>query len=116
VDNPGLSLKPGDYLRVAFETDRKNPPLEIPASALSMRPDGPEVAVVAPDNTVQLRPITIQQDMGSYIEVATGLKEGERVALNVGDAINTGSRIEPNSVDAPVKTADVSTEAGNGQR
>jgi hypothetical protein len=81
-----------------------------------MRPTGPEVAVVNANNTVQLRPVGIQQDMGSYIEVATGLKAGERVALNVGDEINTGTRIEPNHVDAPVKTAMVSRKAGHAQR
>ena len=52
VPNPELLLRPGDYVQVTFQTDRRNPPLEIPASALAMKPQGPEVAVVDSDGKV----------------------------------------------------------------
>ena len=85
VPNSDNLLKPNDYVEVSFQTERQNPPLEIPSSALVMKPDGPEVAVVDADSKVNFHKIKIAQDMGSYVEVATGLEDGDRVALNIGD-------------------------------
>jgi RND family efflux transporter MFP subunit len=103
VPNPDNALKPGDYVEVSFQTDRRNPPLEVPASALAMKPQGPEVAVVDADGKVSFHKIEIEQDMGSYIEVSSGLEDGQRVALNIGADVSDGDKIEVHAAsnDAP---------------
>ena len=93
VANPNFALKPGDYVQVSFETDRSNPPLEVPAGALTMKPQGPEVAVVASDSTIKFHPIKIVQDNGETIEVSSGVADGDRVALNIGDDVADGDHI-----------------------
>jgi len=93
VANSDFLLKPGDYLGVSFQTDRLSPPLEIPASALIMKSEGAETAVVNADGVVKFHPIKIEQDMGSYIEVASGLKDGQRVAMNVSGDVVDGDHV-----------------------
>lgn len=109
VPNRDELLKPGSYVQVSFETDRHNPPIEIPAGALTFRPDGPEVAVVGPNNKVTFRHVEIGRDDGDHIEIASGLADGDRVALNVGSDVTDGTVIQPHIEEgtpapaAPVK-------------
>lgn len=101
VPNHDLLLKPGSYVEVSFETDRSNPPVEIPAGALTFRTSGPVVALVGSDNAVTFRPIQIARDDGDHIEVASGLKVGDRVALNIGSDVTDGMVIQPSSDSPP---------------
>jgi RND family efflux transporter MFP subunit len=97
VANPDLSLLPGTYLQVEFETTRANSPLRIPSAALMMRPSGPEVAVVGADGTVKFHKVRIERDLGEYVEVDQGLAEGESVALNISRDVNEGGHVVPHS-------------------
>lgn len=101
--NPQLVLKPGMYLEVNFTTTEAKAPLRIPASALSFRTGGPEVAVVAKDGTVQFHPVTISQEMGSYVEIGSGLSDGDVVALNISNQIANGDKVQPQMQDGPTK-------------
>lgn len=94
VPNPDLTLKPGMYVEATFMTTRAQPPLEIPASALILKPAGPQTAVVGTDGAVHFKPIQIQRDLGDHIEVASGLDDGETVALNISSDITEGQKIE----------------------
>jgi RND family efflux transporter MFP subunit len=97
VANPDLSLLPGTYLQVEFQTTRESAPLRIPSAALMMRPSGPEVAVVGADGTVRFHKIRIEQDLGEYVEVREGLAEGDQVALNISRDVIDGGRVVPHS-------------------
>lgn len=97
VANHDLSLLPGTYLQVEFETTRELAPLRIPSAALLMRPSGPEVAVVAADGTVKFHKVRIERDLGEYVEVDQGLAEGESVALNISRDVSDGGRVVAHS-------------------
>ena len=99
VDNPDLSLLPGTYLTVRLQTTRRNPPLRIPAAAMTMRPSGPEAAVVGPDGVVKFHPIHIEKDLGDALEIDQGLADGDRVALNVGAEVVDGTRVTANETE-----------------
>jgi RND family efflux transporter MFP subunit len=99
VPNPHYVLKPGMYVRVEFKTDRADPPLEVPASALTMRSTGPEVAVVAADGTVRFHPVNIVHDLGEKIEVSSGLAEGDAVALNISTEVADGDHVSAVNAD-----------------
>lgn len=104
VPNRNQALKPGSYVEVSFQTDRSSPPIEIPAGALTFRPGGPEVAVVGPNNAVKFHPVTIARDEGDRIEIASGLEDGDRVALNVGSDLTDGTVVQPHA-EAPATPA-----------
>lgn len=93
VPNPDYALKPGMYVEATFLTDRATPPLEIPSSALALRPSGPQVAVVGSDGTVHFKNIHIAQDLGDHIEIDRGLTDGETVALNINSDLVDGDKV-----------------------
>jgi RND family efflux transporter MFP subunit len=72
-------LKAGTYVDVAFNRKSQAPTLQIPREALVGSIKEAQVYVVAADNVVKLRKITVGADNGAWLEVQEGLKEGEKV-------------------------------------
>lgn len=106
--HPPSPLHPGMYLQLTFVTDPTDPPLCIPAAALAFSPRGPQVAVIDGEGRVRFRPITIARDLGDLVEVESGLKEGETVALNIGSQVVEGQNVDAHLIDlstAPVRVA-----------
>jgi RND family efflux transporter MFP subunit len=93
IPNADLTLVPGMYVQVTFELNQRGL-LEVPAAAILFRPTGLQVAVVDSDGKVQFTPITIAKDNGDTVELATGVKPGDRVALNISSAISPGQEVE----------------------
>ena len=100
VKNEDLALLPGMYVEVSFKTNEAKPPLRIPASALTFRSGGPQVAVVAADGTVTFHDVSIARDLGDSIEIGSGLAAGDQVALNISNQVANGDRVVANEVSA----------------
>jgi RND family efflux transporter MFP subunit len=94
LDNAGGAIVPGSFLTVRLRLAGK-PQLRVPAAALLIRQQKPLVAVVGADNRVKLRGVTVAQHDGAFVALASGLAEGERVALNVDRSIRDGDRVRP---------------------
>jgi RND family efflux transporter MFP subunit len=107
IENQDLSLLPGMYVEVSFQTSQLRPALRIPASALNFRSGGPQAAVVDPNGTVHFHEVTIARDMGEYVEIGSGLTSGDRVVLNISNQIADGDRVSP--VDSDVENPAPST-------
>jgi RND family efflux transporter MFP subunit len=93
IPNPDLALVPGMYVQVTFELNQLAL-LEVPAAAILFRPTGLQVAVVGEDNKINFQPITVAKDDGDTVELATGVKPGDRVAINISSAIMPGEEVE----------------------
>src|SRR4051812_17009141 len=63
IDNAGAALMRGMYTQVDLSVPRKTPPLMIPADALVVRADGPQVAVVKPDGKVHYARVQLGRDL-----------------------------------------------------
>ena len=85
VANEAHILLTGSYVQVRMEVEQPNPPLLIPASALVFNAAGTQVAVVGPDNRVQLRPVEIAGDFGSQLGISSGITSDDQVVINPGD-------------------------------
>jgi len=94
VPNPEGLLLPGMYARVELVSPRTNAPLLIPSEALITRGDGTEVAVVRQDRTVHMQKIEVGRDYGDRLEVISGLRAGDLVIPNAGDAAHEGLEVE----------------------
>jgi RND family efflux transporter MFP subunit len=94
VPNPDGALLPGMYARVDLMRARTGGPLLIPSEAMVVRADGTIVAVVRPDQTVHLQKIEVGRDYGDRIEVMNGLREGDQIIPNPGDAAREGLKVE----------------------
>lgn len=92
--NPEGTLYPGMYAQVRFHVEHGKAALRIPGDALVMGKSGARVAVAGDDHVVHFRPVTIGQDLGSEVEVTSGLHEGELVVSNPTDAVTEGAAVE----------------------
>jgi RND family efflux transporter MFP subunit len=92
IPNPHRALVPGLYVQVTFDLETKGL-IQVPAAALLFRSKGPQVAVIDGNDVVHFRPITIARDDGDVLEIASGLLPGDRVALNIGDAVTDGEKV-----------------------
>ena len=95
VPNPDGALLPGMFTQVDLQMLRKSPPLLIPGDTLVVRAEGTEVAIIGQDGQVHFTRIELGRDYGDRIEVLSGLKEGEQIAVNPGDAVREGARVKP---------------------
>ncbi len=99
VDMPNRErlLIPGMYVDVSFKVDNTDRP-EVPAAALVFRASGPQVALIGPDNRVKFTNVTITRDEGSVVELGSGVKPGDRVALNISSLIVDGQDVSANEL------------------
>jgi RND family efflux transporter MFP subunit len=84
VPNPKGELKPGLFTTARVEQQTRTPGVLVPVSAVQTTAGTSRVFVVNADRAEE-RIVTIGQTLGNQIEIAKGLKAGERVATkNVG--------------------------------
>jgi RND family efflux transporter MFP subunit len=103
VANAQNVLMPGMYAQVNFTTSRAEPPLLIRGDALVIRANGPQVAVVTPEQTIHFQTITLGRDYGDKIEVLQGLQPLQQLVINPGDNILEGAKVKPVLLTAPKK-------------
>ncbi len=103
VDNSADELLPGSYANARLQLPSNAEALSIPASALIFDAKGLSVATVGADNRVAVKAVTIARDLGSKIEIASGLGANDRVIQNPPDGIASGAevRIAGNATKAP---------------
>jgi len=94
IPNPKGTLLPGMYSTVQFATRRTAPAILIPGDALVLGTQGPRVAVAGPGGRVQFRSIKVGNDLGTEVEVLSGLSPGELVIMNPTDAIRDGVQVD----------------------
>lgn len=93
VPNPKGELKPGLFATARIEEKERTPGVLVPASAVQTVGGTSRVFVVAGDK-VEERIVTTGQIVGELVEIARGLKAGERVATkNVGQLVD-GAKIQ----------------------
>lgn len=92
VPNPDGLLFAGMYGQVRFEVTQADPPLLVRTSALVFNTDGLSVGVVR-DGKAHFQPVTTGRDLGTEIEILSGLTGGEQVITNPGELIREGTEV-----------------------
>ncbi len=92
IDNSDQFLVPGSFVNVSLRVPVKSF-LQIPVSAMMQRGGTQQVAVIGEDSTIKFRPIKVASTDGALINIADGLKVGERVGLNVSSDLVEGSKV-----------------------
>jgi RND family efflux transporter MFP subunit len=93
VDNKTGELMPGDYASIRLAVAPSANVLTVPSSALIFDSKGLSVATVNADNHVQLKPVTIERDLGPIVELTSGLSADDRVIQNPPDGIGNGAEV-----------------------
>jgi RND family efflux transporter MFP subunit len=91
--NPDGELQPGAYAQVDFELPSNPNVVHIPTSALVFRERGMEVATVGPNDKIELKPVTIGRNLGTEVEVLTGLTLSDRLVNSPPDSLATGDTV-----------------------
>ncbi|HLK69076.1 MAG TPA: efflux RND transporter periplasmic adaptor subunit [Bryobacteraceae bacterium] len=92
--NDDASLYPGMYTQVRFQGANAKPSLRVPGDAVILGTAGPRVATVGADHIVHFKNITIGQDLGAEVEVASGLQPGTLVISNPTDSVQENAAVE----------------------
>jgi RND family efflux transporter MFP subunit len=106
VDMPNSThaLVPGMYVNIAFKLPPRGA-VEVPAAALIFRATGTQVARVDAGGKVTFEDVTIARDDGSLVELASGVRPGDRLVLNISSQIASGQTVavnEPDAADKPL--------------
>ena len=104
LDNRQGLVVPGSFVQVAM-TLQSSSYLEVPVEALIIRDAKDFVPVVTSSQTISYRPVSLADNDGQHVKVLSGLAAGEKVALNLGNSVADGSRVQPIEVaQAPAPT------------
>ena len=93
VDNPSGELLPGAYTEVHLKVPSGVPALILPVSALIFRSEGLQVGTVQNGNRAALTRITLGRDMGSEVEVVSGVTANDLVIANPPDSLISGETV-----------------------
>jgi RND family efflux transporter MFP subunit len=94
VDNREGTLLPGMFSEVKFALGRTRPATLVPADALMANAQGTRVASVDPQGKVRFRNVEVARDLGTQIELASGLGANQPVILNPGEMLAEGQEVE----------------------
>lgn len=94
VDNRNGALLPGMFSEVKFTLPRSHPATVIPAEALVANAKGTRVATVDPGGKIRFRNIEVARDLGTQIEIASGLTPNEVVILNPSEMLAEGQEVQ----------------------
>jgi RND family efflux transporter MFP subunit len=100
VPNQDGRLLAGSFVSVTL-TLKAPPSVEIPAEGLLVRDQKPFVGVMTDDGRVHFRAVGIGSHDGQRVRLRSGVREGERIALNLGRGASDGDLLEPVLLDAP---------------
>jgi membrane fusion protein (multidrug efflux system) len=113
--NPDRVLRPGQYAKVRAVTQQINGAVLIPQRCVTQLQGINQVMVVKPDNTVEVRNVTMGDQAGSYWIITSGLSPGERVVVEGIQKCQEGAPVTPEpyvvpasdqpSTNAPAATA-----------
>lgn len=91
--NPGNLLRPGQYAKVRAVVETKKNALTVPQRAVQNVQGMQQIAVMQPDDTVDVRPVKIVGRVGTLYVIADGVKLGERVIVEGGDRVRPGQKV-----------------------
>lgn len=93
--NPGNILRPGQFGRIGAVTSVLKGALVIPQRSVMELQGGYQVAVVAPDNKVSIRPVTVGTRYGSMWVIQKGLNAGDHVVTEGLAKVRDGAVVNP---------------------
>jgi multidrug efflux system membrane fusion protein len=91
--NENRSLWPGQFLNVVVRLSTDPNAIVVPTAAVQTGPQGQYIFTVKPDNTVELRPVTVGHAVGTETVIKEGVAAGETIVTDGQLRLVPGSRI-----------------------
>jgi len=99
--NANLQLWPGQFVNIRLLVDTLKQVVVIPTGAVQRGPNGTFVYVVKDDDSVSVRPITVQKQDETQTVISKGLEAPERVVTTGFVRLTDGTRVAIGSGEAP---------------
>jgi RND family efflux transporter MFP subunit len=115
VPNQDGRLLPGSFGEVHFAVGSNVDKVTVPVNTMLFRAQGAQVAVVGPDNKVQLRPINIGRDYGTTLEILGGVSPMDQIVVNPADSLEQGQQVnvaQPSPDQQPGQTTEAQPKGG----
>ena len=93
VPNKDGRLLPGSFGEVHFAIGSNVNKVTIPVNTMLFRAEGSRVAVIGPNNKVELRPINIGRDYGTSLEILGGVSPSDQIVVNPSDSLEEGQPV-----------------------
>ena len=93
IDNRAGVLEPLTYNKVSVRAERSAECLSVPISAMTDS-SRTEVFMVRPDGTIERREVETGTNDGTYIEIRSGLSEGDVVVVENFDGLENDMRVQ----------------------
>lgn len=98
VPNPSRVLMPGMYAEATLTLDRRKGVVAVPPEAVNIDGEQRTVWVIHPSGKVEERKVTLGVETPDYIEVLSGLDEGELVAVGDRSRLRAGQIVRPKQI------------------
>jgi RND family efflux transporter MFP subunit len=93
VDNSDGSLLPGMYAQVRFTLPEQHTSLMIPTSSLVIDHNGSHVVTVQDRHTIHFATVVIGRDMGTQVEVLSGIQGSDSLVASPSDLLHEGQKV-----------------------
>jgi membrane fusion protein (multidrug efflux system) len=97
--NPEKIVRPGQFARVRSAVDFRPGAILVPQRAVRELQANFQAAVLAPGDTVQVRPITPGSRIGSLWVIDKGLNPGDVVVVEGLQKVQSGMKVQPTTVE-----------------
>jgi membrane fusion protein (multidrug efflux system) len=113
--NPGNKLRPGQFGRIAANTQIKRNAILVPQVAVTDLQGLKQVYTVTSDNKVHVTNLQLGSEAGANWVVLSGLQPGTRVITDNLQKLREGAPVSPHpaAADAGAPAGSNSTQAGN---
>lgn len=95
--NADRRLWPGQFVEVALQLSVDERAIVVPSAAVQPSQQGATVFVVKPDQTVEIRPVTVARTEGNDAVIATGVQAGEVVVTDGQLGLTAGAKVSVKS-------------------
>jgi len=96
--NPGNIVRPGQFARVRAAVSIKKNAVLVTQGAVVEAQGINSVAVVKPDDTVEMRVVKAAERIGNLVILDSGLKAGERIVVEGIQKVRAGAKVQPTLV------------------
>ena len=97
--NPDKIVRPGQFAKIRAPVDFRRGAILVPLRAVQEVQATYNVAVVAPGDTIEMRPVKTGARLGTLCVIEEGLQPGERVVVEGLQKVQKGMKVQPTLVE-----------------
>jgi membrane fusion protein (multidrug efflux system) len=112
--NPNNLLRPGQFGRIAAQTDVLHNAVLVPQRAVTELQGMNQVIVVGTDNVAHVKTVQLGSQVGSKVVISSGLAAGQSVVTEGLDKVRDGMKVAPQPDNTPAPTTAASSQQSQG--